>query len=48
MPEEFLNNLDVRAARAQERRTDVAEGMPPDLLDNANSSRNHADSILHE
>jgi len=48
MPEQLLNNLDVSAARAQERCTGVSERMPPDPLGYANVSRDLTDSIAHE
>ena len=37
MPEQLLNNLDVSAARAQERCAGVAERMPADCFGNADA-----------
>ena len=48
MPEQLLNNLDVSAARAQERCTGVAKRVPPDFLRDAHPARNLADLIAHE
>ena len=48
MAQELLNNLDVGAARPQERCAGVAKRMPPDLLGDANTSRNLTDLIAHE
>ena len=47
MPEQLLNNLDVSAARAQERWAGVAERVPSDFLRDADSPRNVPDLIAH-
>ena len=48
MPEQLLDNLDVRSARPQESRAGVAERMPPDFLGDADTSCSLTDSISHE